>query len=86
MYQFDLVGRGALCHALPTTNVSPMSAAPKTAAMTIEARNGAPCVVKIEPAKIQRTTVGKIERSIRTKTANAKSSQSRRMLRAYRTY
>lgn len=72
-------GPGDRRHALPTTNVSHNSPAPRAAARRIEVKNGAPCVVKMEPTKTQRTIVGRIDRSIKTRTVNASSSQRRRM-------
>jgi len=41
-------------------------------------------VDKIEPTKIQRTAIGTIERSIKTRSTNASSSHRRRMGRGYR--
>jgi hypothetical protein len=85
--QFDgwvACGRGDRRHALPTTKVNHNSPAPRAAARRIEVKNGAPCVVKMEPTKIQRTIVGRIARSIKTRSVNASSSQRRRTWRAYR--
>lgn len=86
MRQSDLEGFGALRHALPTTYVSPMNMAPNITAIAMAGKNERPWwlpAVKSEPAKTARTSVGKIERSITTKIANASSSQRRRMRGAY---
>jgi hypothetical protein len=74
MRQSDLEGLGALRHALPTTYVSPMNMAPNITAIAMAGKNEPPWwlpAVKSEPAKTARTSVGKIERSITTKTPAA---------------